>query len=164
MVPPSSSVFHSSWKPASESTTSVPRMRPALSCGWTQSRAASLTPEPQAGRPGVIRPPPAEARRMLRAALCQMPEIWRSRRTKCLVGEDESHPNTPLRLFTQQPVRPASARLKLAGLLSAASAGPLAGRNVELIHPRTALPRRFISFLSCKSKQYHWPIKLWVQF
>lgn len=36
----------SSWRPASESTTSAPRTHPAHRCGWTRSRAASLTPEP----------------------------------------------------------------------------------------------------------------------
>lgn len=57
-----------------------------------------------------------------------------------------------------------SDRRRQASLLSAPSSGPPAGKKVKLIGSRTALPRRFVSFLSCKSKQYHWPIKLWVQF
>lgn len=67
-------------------------------------------------RGGVVRVLRAEAQRMLHTALCQMSYIWRSQRTKCLVGEDESRPNTPLCLFRQQPVRAASVHVKLASL------------------------------------------------
>lgn len=99
----SSPVF--SWRPASESTTSVLQMLPALSCGWTRSRTASLTPEHAVKHQttnirGSVRRLRAETRQPLSSSFRRL--YFRGlQRTKCLVVEDENRPSTSLPVSQQ---------------------------------------------------------------